>query len=283
MSLLLFVTASESDIFGQVKESTSLDRLYFKKGDAFLQIGAWDSAIGNYEKVVELNPMWARAYQKLGYSYFKKQIYGKAISAFTKAIELEPDDFESYTYRGTSYYKIGLFQQGESDLIASIRMNPKFPYSYYCLGSLYFVWRKLEEAVTEFDRFVELGAPFSPRYVVYSKRGKAHFWNGDYYKAISDFTKAMELRGEYASGCYYRGLAYSQLDSTDQALSDYSNALRISPQYPQVYYKRAELFILKGDTARAASDLERCVALSRDTELRDRAEERLERMGRAPQ
>lgn len=276
------IAASGRLIVRGEEDRTGLDTLAFMRGEALLEAGAWDSAIEEYESLVKLNPTWAEARQKLGYSYFKKGDYQKAIASFTEAIGLDTGDFLSYAYRGTAHYKTHKYQQGVHDLTTAISINPEFALSYYFLGSLYLAWGRHEEALTQFDKFCELGAPFRPRHVVYSKRGKAHLWSGDYPGAIADFTKALKLRGDHASAYYHRGLAYSKADSTDQALSDYSRALKISPQYAQAYYDRAKMYMVRGDTTTAIADLKRCIALSRDTELRAMAEERLQSVGTPP-
>lgn len=277
-ALLLIVATPGRWVCDGGEDQTGPDSLSPDSAEALLKVGAWDSAIEEYQRLVSLQPEWGEVHRKLGYSYFRKGDYEKAIASLTRAIELEPNDFISYAYRGTAYYKTGNYHQGLSDLQTSISIDPGFALSYYFLGSLYLAWGRHEEALTQFDKFCELGAPFSPRHVVYSKRGKAHLGSGNYFDAIADFTKALELRGDHASGYYHRGLAYWKADSTDQALSDYNRALTISPQYAQAYYDRAETHLVRGDTVKAVNDLKKCLGLSRNAELRDRAEARLQDM-----
>lgn len=60
-----------------------------------------------------------------------------------------------------------------------------------------------------------------PRYaVVHYNRGNAHFRQGNFQEAISDYDKAIELNPTYANVYYNRGLAYKALGKRAEALAD---------------------------------------------------------------
>ena len=54
----------------------------------------------------------------------------------------------------------------------------------------------------------------------YEKNAKAKFYNDDYYGAIADYTKAIELRPDYASAYYNRGAVKSSLGDDNGACQD---------------------------------------------------------------
>ena len=57
--------------------------------------------------------------------------------------------------------------------------------------------------------------------------GCVHYRNGDYDKAIADYTKAIELNPDYAEAYYNRGLAYSRKDEDDKSDADFKKFTEI--------------------------------------------------------
>ena len=61
---------------------------------------------------------------------------------------------------------------------------------------------------------------------------------GDYYGAISDYTKAIEINPNFVSVYYNRGNAYSNLKDYYGAISDYTKAIEINPNFADAYNNR---------------------------------------------
>jgi tetratricopeptide (TPR) repeat protein len=68
---------------------------------------------------------------------------------------------------------------------------------------------------------------------VYNHRGGAHYRNGDYDRAIADFTNSIDARpgsaAVYHHAYYSRGLAFEALGRNAEAGSDYRRALESNP------------------------------------------------------
>ena len=59
-----------------------------------------------------------------------------------------------------------------------------------------------------------------------------------YDRAISDYTKALEINPEYAKTYNNRGLVYVNKGQYDQAISDFTNAIEINPKFDEAYNNR---------------------------------------------
>jgi Flp pilus assembly protein TadD len=60
-------------------------------------------------------------------------------------------------------------------------------------------------------------------------------------KAISDYTKALEINPRDAEAYYNRGIAYGEKGQYDEAISDYNKALEINPISAEAYNNLAWL------------------------------------------
>jgi len=60
----------------------------------------------------------------------------------------------------------------------------------------------------------------------------------DYYGAVSDYTKAIEIEPNYTDAYFNRGLVKGDLKDYKGAVSDYTKAIEIEPNYAEAYYNR---------------------------------------------
>lgn len=67
--------------------NTAIDGL----GQAYLELGRWDEAIAEYERLAKLNPHWARAQYQLGQAYDRKGASDKARAAYQRFLALWQD------------------------------------------------------------------------------------------------------------------------------------------------------------------------------------------------
>ena len=84
---------------------------------------------------------------------------------------------------------------------------------------------------------------------------------GEYEKAISDYTRAIEINPRYAVAYNNRGLVYRKMGEYDRAISDYGNAVEINPGYALAYYNRANAYYQKGEYGRAWEDIHKAQSL----------------------
>jgi len=81
----------------------------------------------------------------------------------------------------------------------------------------------------------------------YNNLGVQEYEKGNYKKAIEYFTKAIELKPDYAEAYFNRGLAYLKtgsiwipggVENLRKALSDFNKAIELKPDYVDAYYQR---------------------------------------------
>lgn len=89
---------------------------------------------------------------------------------------------------------------------------------------------------------------------VFMNRGEIYLETERYDLAVLDFSKALELKMDYAEAFYNRGLAYFHLKKHPEAIDDYSSAIRFDPQLAVAWHNRAGTYFTVGKYNEALSD-----------------------------
>lgn len=96
---------------------------YYKRGDAYDEVGEYGRAITDYNKVIELNPNHVDAYYKRGCAYGDTGEYEKAIADYSTSISLDPNYASAYYNRGVAYGENGEAERAAADLKRCIELS----------------------------------------------------------------------------------------------------------------------------------------------------------------
>ena len=95
----------------------------------------------------------------------------------------------------------------------------------------------------------------------YFKSGFDKFEAKDYYGAIADYTKAIELEPNYADAYYNRGNSKRKLKDYYGAIADYTKAIELDPNYSNAYSNRGINKENLGDLNGACADWKKAARL----------------------
>lgn len=99
---------------------------------------------------------------------------------------------------------------------------------------------------------------------IYSQRGLAYNRLGDTDRAIADYTRAVDLRGE-AVDYSVRAFAYLNKEDYDYAIADYTRAIKMKGDADAWDYSgRAHAYMYKKDYERSITDFTKAIALEPD-------------------
>jgi tetratricopeptide (TPR) repeat protein len=84
---------------------------------------------------------------------------------------------------------------------------------------------------------------------------------GEYDRAISEFTNALEIDPGIANTYGNRGGAYLATSQIDQAIADFSKAVEIDPKSSHIYSNRAFAYRVKGEYDKAWQDVHKAQSL----------------------
>ena len=73
------------------------------RGNRYSRNGAYQEALENYARAIELDPGFAEAYYNRGVSYYELGRHAEAIADLSRAIDLNPVDDSAYGRRSLVY------------------------------------------------------------------------------------------------------------------------------------------------------------------------------------
>ncbi|NEO53198.1 MAG: tetratricopeptide repeat protein [Okeania sp. SIO3B5] len=117
-----------------------------------------------------------------------------------------------------------------------------------------------EKAIADYTKVIQL----NPKYNydnAYDNRGNAYYYynRGEYEKAIADYTKVIQLNPKYINARAYnnRGIVYYKQGEYEKAIADYTQALRLHSKYA---YAKAYAYYNRGNAYREQGKYEKALA-----------------------
>ena len=192
---------------------------YYKRGEAYSVQEKYQEAIVDYSSAVDKRSDFSPAYVARAIAYEQLGNHAKAIADSTKAIELKTNEDFVYFIRGKAYLATKEFEKSINDFTYWIDLNPKtYPVAYSLRSRAYYAVSNLPATISDLDIFIEL-QPKSA--LALSNRAYVQRLMGNYDKAISDYTTAIDLKPDGAEDMYYeRGRTYGLQGQYDKMLAD---------------------------------------------------------------
>ena len=113
-------------------------------------------------------------------------------------------------------------------------------------------------AIKKFTKAIELKPDYA---IAYNNRGAVYRSEGKYDLAIEGCNEAIRLKHDYAEPYSNRGAAYRNKGDYDLAIKDYDIAIRLKPGFVEAYYNRGLAYHEKGDFDSAIKDYNKAITL----------------------
>jgi Tfp pilus assembly protein PilF len=137
--------------------------------------GDFDSAIEQYQKVIELRPNSAEAYNNLGVAQKRKGELNKAADAFNRALERKPDYDAALSNRGWIFAEQNDWAGARRDFEQALKINPNDDGALYGLSQTLREERDYAGAQQTLGRLISR----SPNFVYWLEWGRIgliRFW-----------------------------------------------------------------------------------------------------------
>jgi Tfp pilus assembly protein PilF len=231
-----------------ISQYQTVPRIYYNRGNVFMNEKNYDRAIGDYSKAIELNPNYAEAYYNRGIVYMNEKNYDRAIRDYSKAIELNPNYTEAYNNRGNIFKNNKNYDRALEDYNKAIELNPKLTEAYNNRGVVFINKNRNADAISDFNKAIELKPNLTE---AYNNRGVVFINENKNTEAISDVNKAIELDPDFADAYNNRGIIFYREKKYDEAISNYTKVIALQANNVLAYYNRglSEYYSGKKDAA----------------------------------
>ena len=121
--------------------------------------------------------------------------------------------------------------------------------------------KNYQKAIKHFTKAIELRPDYAE---IYNNRGVAYERKGEIDRAIVDYNTVIELRPDHAEAYNNRGLVYSDKDEHDRAIVDFDKAIQLDPQLTEAYNNRGAAYCDKNKYDCAIDDFNKAIELNPD-------------------
>ncbi|MGB3218650.1 MAG: tetratricopeptide repeat protein [Anaerolineae bacterium] len=187
---------------------------YLNRAIAYLAVGDYDKAIEDSDRAAEYFPEKASVFLHRGIAYSAVGEIDRAILDYDKAIQLDSNLAEAYFNRGLSYQELGYLDKALSDFDKAIEHAPELFFDIETTPDLDNGYRQLQ--ILEYNSNpIHFGVDLPLTYVC---RGLVHFQKSNFEQALSDFDKAIQLDPYLSKAYYYRGITSLAQGNIDDAI-----------------------------------------------------------------
>ncbi|MGA2296161.1 MAG: tetratricopeptide repeat protein [FCB group bacterium] len=173
-----------------------------------------------------------------------------AIREFSRAIAIKPDFTEAYMGRAKCFVKSGQNESALSDYEKILKINPRETEAYKNRGIIKNSIKDNQGALAEYNKGLNIEPNNSELYMY---RGLAKADMDDKKGALQDLKKAVSISNDYMS-LYELAETEYRFGDTEDALSNYTKAINAKPDYAVLYFKRGNLKSETGDKEGACTD-----------------------------
>jgi tetratricopeptide (TPR) repeat protein len=156
-----------------------------------------------------------------------------ALNDFTTAVEKNPDEPLNYVYRGEVLMTGSNFEAAIADFDAAARIDPGETAAYYDRALADIKLERLDDAKGDLDRALDAadydGSSTISAHDIYAKRAQVNLWLRDWDAADGDYTAAIAKNTGELDWTDYTGRAEARTNNGDyeRAIADYTSAVTI--------------------------------------------------------
>ena len=191
----------------------------------------------------------------------------RLISLYSKAIEQNPKTARAYRLRSSAYGQKGENDLAKNDLISEIHIDP--------LAIMKDLWKSQasREKMTPSEKkqywnkyYERIKESMPDSAITFYDSARWYAREGEHDKAISDYTKAIQLglgNSLQADAYRARGSVWlNEKNEPDKAIADFSACIRLMPEEPIVYILRSNARLTKQQYTKAIADLSDAIRIA---------------------
>jgi len=151
---------------------------------------AYDTAIQDCNKAIELDSTYIDAYYYIGITKNERKEYNKAIEFFKKAIDLSPKHAKVWNHMGFSYEKLNLFDKAIESYKKAVGFESTYTLAHYNLANAYKHKKQYDNAIESYRKVTEIDPNYAFAWLF---MGYTYLDKNDYHSALQNLEKAIDI------------------------------------------------------------------------------------------
>ena len=152
-----------------------------------------------------------------------------------KVLDDGSQDAEKFYNNGIADFASRNYQSALSNFSQAIKLKTNFERAYFNRGITKFELKDNAGAIADFDNAIGVSATADS----YFGRAQAKYSDNNKNGASEDYSKAIDLKKEYAQAYYYRGGIKFENEDYKGAEEDFTQAIKYKSDYAYAYNDRA--------------------------------------------
>ena len=239
---------------------------HYNGGCTHLEDGQYDEAVAEFQKAINIDPIFTDAHSGLGRAYLGQGDLEAAENEAKKALRLDSSYQpahellaavkQAYYDRALAHLNNERYDEAIAQFKETINKYSNFTAAYCGLGRAYLGQGDLKAAENEAKKVLRLDSSYQPARKLlaavkqaYYDRALAHLNNGRYSEAIAQFKDTINRYSNFTAAYCGLGHAYLGQDNLKDAENEAKKALKFDSNYQptrklldavkQAYYNRA--------------------------------------------
>jgi tetratricopeptide (TPR) repeat protein len=170
--------------------------------------------------------VFADVHSNLGGALESSGAYQEALGSYEKAIALDPLYPDAHLGRGVTLYRLGRVDEAITEAEVATKIGGDYALAWQNLAAFYFNQRNMPQARRTLEKAISL-APSSPQLLYLSGQLKADA--GQFVSAMTDFALASKLKPDWPEPLIALGALYAILGKKAEALELLERVIRDHP------------------------------------------------------
>jgi predicted Zn finger-like uncharacterized protein len=252
---------AEAEFLEALNNDPVLTPAYFNLANTYRELGRYDEAVANYQKVVALAPKHPNLAREYGYARYLRKDYAEALKLYLEAVRLSPKDdrlhlqtgivslengdaqtaakhfqtaieinsanVDAHMQLGLLSYKNGDLDQAQESLKRAIGIDKENPNIHYALAQTLLAAKQFMDAMEELRIVVKL----KPDHLeAVQGLNKLLIERGQYEEAVKHLNQAIAAQPKQVELLLLLGDVFQNQSLLPQALKTYQKALTIDPK-----------------------------------------------------
>ncbi len=207
------------------------------------------SSVPNKAQVADNDLQSVKYWLEAGEKELTAEKFDDAVYSFTRCLVIKNDHAACLVNRGKAYSKLKKYLEAFDDLDKAVQIAPEMPEAFLERGKIAI---GSDEKIKYFTKAVELKPDYAEGYYGLG----LYYFLTDSKKSYTNYSKAIELDPTNFEAFISRGNIHQLNNKMELAIADYSRAIRINPD-GRTYYIRALTYFDFRKYSKAIADFNR--------------------------